>query len=212
MRPRKCAVLCSPVTDALPRHVHLRGRVDDVGSASSSHAPRVHQLARNGDRRCGRRLMTYAVGHVCARVHLQPVLAAVDGLQRCVGSWPGGPSKTILPPGHADDAVGEALRQLDVVHVDDHRDAALAGDVGEQLHDLDRGLRVERRRRLVGEQQRRLLHHGARDARRAGAGRRTANPRAGGRNPTSRPRRAARTRARCPPAENLRRHARHAET
>ena len=56
------------------------------------------------------------------------------------------------------------LRELDVVHVDEHRNAARARDVGQQLHDLDRRLRIERRRRLVGEQQLRLLHHRARDA------------------------------------------------
>ena len=37
-------------------------------------------------------------------------------------------------------------------------------DVGEELHDLDRGLGIERRRGLVGEQQLGLLHDGARDA------------------------------------------------
>ena len=37
-------------------------------------------------------------------------------------------------------------------------------DRDQQLHDLDRGLRVERRRRLVGEQELRLLHDRARDA------------------------------------------------
>ena len=40
----------------------------------------------------------------------------------------------------------------------------VAPDVGQQLHDLDRRLGIERGRGLVGEQQLRLLHHGARDA------------------------------------------------
>jgi hypothetical protein len=76
----------------------------------------------------------------------------------------GGPSKITLPPGHADDALGKAAGQIDVVHVHDHRDAVLAAQVAHQRHDLHRGARVQRRGGLVGQQQRRLLHQRARDA------------------------------------------------
>ena len=65
---------------------------------------------------------------------------------------------------HADDAVGEAAREIHIVHVDDHRNVALAGAARDQLHDLDRGLGVERRGRLVGEHEVGLLHQRARDA------------------------------------------------
>ena len=64
----------------------------------------------------------------------------------------------------ADDAVGEAAGELHIVHVDDHWDAALAGAPRDQLHDLDRGLGIERGGRLVGENEVRLLHQRARDA------------------------------------------------
>src|SRR5436190_367230 len=60
-------------------------------------------------------------------------------------------------------AIRKAFGELDVVHVDDDRNLAIASDVGEELHDFDGGLRVERGGRLVGEQHRRLLHHRARD-------------------------------------------------
>ena len=62
------------------------------------------------------------------------------------------------------DAVGEAARQFDVVNVDDHRNVALAGAARDQFHDLDRGLRIERGGRLVGEHQVGLLHQSAGDA------------------------------------------------
>ena len=48
--------------------------------------------------------------------------------------------------------------------VDDHRNVALAGAARDQLHDLDRGLRIERGGRLVGEHEIGLLHQRARDA------------------------------------------------
>ena len=52
----------------------------------------------------------------------------------------------------------------DVVDVDDHRDVALRGAARDQLHDLDRGLGIERRGGLVGEHEVGLLHQRARDA------------------------------------------------
>ena len=65
---------------------------------------------------------------------------------------------------HADDAVGEAAGQIHIVDVDDHGNVALAGAARDQLHDLDRGLRIERRGGLVGKHEVRLLHQRARNA------------------------------------------------
>src|SRR6185312_4448591 len=64
---------------------------------------------------------------------------------------------------HADNPVGVAFRKLDVVDVDDYRNAARCRLLGHQLHDLHRSFRIERGGRLVGEQQIRLLHQRARD-------------------------------------------------
>src|SRR5262245_66548554 len=65
---------------------------------------------------------------------------------------------------HADDPIGVAAGELDVVNVDQRRNAAGASAPRDQLHDLDRGLGIERGGWLVSEQQIRLLHQRARNA------------------------------------------------
>jgi hypothetical protein len=50
------------------------------------------------------------------------------------------------------------------VDVDDHRNVAFARALGDQFHNLDRGLGIERGGRLVGEDQIGVLHQGAGDA------------------------------------------------
>src|SRR5262249_44117960 len=84
-----------------------------------------------------------------ARRSLEPPLAAVDLQEVCLRQRLRRAVEDDLALAHADDAVGEAARQLDVVHVDDDRDIALAGGDSDQLYDLDRGLRIERGCRLV---------------------------------------------------------------
>src|SRR5215203_6737243 len=59
---------------------------------------------------------------------------------------------------------GETARQIDIVNVDDDRDVALARELRHQLHDLDRGLRIEGRGRLVGQEDVGLLHDRPADA------------------------------------------------
>ena len=50
------------------------------------------------------------------------------------------------------------------MHVDHHRDAIGATHFTDEFHDLDRGLGVQGRRRLVGQQELGLLHEGAGNA------------------------------------------------
>ena len=65
--------------------------------------------------------------------------------------------------GHADHPLTKPFRQFHVMNVDDHGNVALASEVGHQFHDFHRGLRIERGGRLVGQQDLRMLHHGAGD-------------------------------------------------
>ena len=51
MRPRKCAVLCEPGADALPRRIHLRAGVDDV---EREQQPRAARATRCAERVVGR--------------------------------------------------------------------------------------------------------------------------------------------------------------
>ena len=74
------------------------------------------------------------------------------------------------------------LREFHVVDVDDAPGCARAGELAHQLHDLDRGLRIERRGRLVGQQQVRAAASPRGRCRRAGAGRPRARRRAGWRS------------------------------
>ncbi|MNI49544.1 hypothetical protein D3C73_1041580 [compost metagenome] len=68
-----------------------------------------------------------------------------------------------MAAGHADDARGVAARQFHVVDVDDDGNAGGAALIGQQLHDFNRGLGVQRRGGLVGQQQLGTLHQGAGD-------------------------------------------------
>ena len=97
---------------------------------------------------------------VCASP-LEPAFAAVDLQQVFVLQCPRRAVEHDFSFRHADDAIGEAPGQIDVMDVDDDRDVALSGAAGDQLHDLDRGLGVERRRRLVRQDEIRLLHQRA---------------------------------------------------
>src|SRR5262245_57692740 len=65
---------------------------------------------------------------------------------------------------HADDAISEAASQIDIVEVDDDRNISLPRAAGDQLHNLDRGLGIERGRRLVGQDEVGFLHQRARNA------------------------------------------------
>src|SRR5438552_1188092 len=125
-------------------------------AASASQPTRAHVRDRNG--------RAVAAGVITAGASLEPVLSSVDRLERSVRQISGRAIENHAAGRHADDAIGKAFRELDVVHIDDDRNVSIAGDVGEQLHDFDRGLRVERGGWLVGEQHRGLLHHRARDA------------------------------------------------
>src|SRR5438132_572565 len=125
-------------------------------AASASQPTRAHVRDRNG--------RVVAAGVITAGASLEPVLSSVDRLERSVRQISGRAIENHAAGRHADDAIGKAFRELDVVHIDDDRNVSIAGDVGEQLHDFDRGLRVERGGWLVGEQHRGLLHHRARDA------------------------------------------------
>src|SRR5581483_3127375 len=60
-------------------------------------------------------------------------------------------------------ALPELTHELQVVRGDDHRDAHFL-KAFEQLHHLDREVRVEITRRFIRDEQRRLAYHCARDA------------------------------------------------
>src|SRR4051812_40614279 len=72
-------------------------------------------------------------------VSVQPILAAVDGLQYVVGQRSRWAVEHPPAPAHADDALRETARKLHVVHVHDDGNALPAPpplrDVGEELHD-----------------------------------------------------------------------------
>src|SRR5215218_8222176 len=75
----------------------------------------------------------------------QPVFAAVYRRQLRVAE-PGG--HTVVDDaatGHADDAIGKAPREFNVVHVDDDRNAFGSTEFAHEGHDFDRGLGIERR-------------------------------------------------------------------
>ena len=63
---------------------------------------------------------------------------------------------------HLRDTVGETEDAVVMGHDDD---AALgrAGKIADKLHDVGAGILIERRGRLIADQQRRLMHEGARD-------------------------------------------------
>src|SRR5215213_5677268 len=61
-----------------------------------------------------------------------------------------------------DDAVGVG-RDVRLVRDEDERDASLAVEALEDVHHLDRGARVERARRLVGEDELRVVDERARN-------------------------------------------------
>ena len=61
-----------------------------------------------------------------------------------------------------DGAAAHVPHQFAVVRGDEHRRAA-GVDVAEQVHDLERQIRVEVARRLVGQDERRLVDERARD-------------------------------------------------
>src|SRR3954447_9460777 len=95
---------------------------------------------------------------------LQPSFAAVDLQEMCILQRLRRTIEHDLALGHADDAVGEAPGQIYIVDVDDRGDAALTGAARDQLHDLDRGLGIERRGGFVREHELRLLHQRTRNA------------------------------------------------
>ena len=66
--------------------------------------------------------------------------------------------------GHADDARRVTPRKLDIVDVDDDGDRPLTRDLLQDLHDLDRRLRIEGGGGLIGQNDIGLLHDGTRDA------------------------------------------------
>src|SRR2546425_1276720 len=70
----------------------------------------------------------------------EPVLATVDLLEVLLGDAQRRAVVHHPASGHADDAVREAPRQLDVVDIDDHREAVRLRQGLHQAHDLDRSL------------------------------------------------------------------------
>ena len=116
---------------------------------------------------------------------LQPAFAAVDRRQlRVRRDSAATPSNTTLAAATCRRCDRRsALRSSTSCMLTTHRDRARSRPiVGEQLHDLDRGLRVERGSRLVGEQQPRAAASPRARCRRAGAGRRKASRRGCARN------------------------------
>src|SRR4051794_26535611 len=65
---------------------------------------------------------------------------------------------------HSDDAIRETPGKPDVVNVDDPRDVTFAGTSGDQLHDLNGGLGIERGGGLIRKQEVGFLHQRACDA------------------------------------------------
>ena len=100
-----------------------------------------------------------------ARSLIPAILRRHRSASRCASSSArGGPSNTISPFDMPTmrSAKRRASSTLWMLTID--RDVALAGALRDQLHDLDRGFRIERGGRLVGEHQIGLLHQRARDA------------------------------------------------
>src|SRR5438067_3683804 len=113
---------------------------------SATAAMRGHALRRNGSSRiAGEALM----GGTDDANSMQPVLAAVDLFQHRVVEAIGRAVEHDASRSHPDYAVRKPLRELDVVHVDEHWNPARARDAGQELHDLDRSIGIERRRGLV---------------------------------------------------------------
>ena len=96
---------------------------------------------------------------------------------------------------HVDDAVGGAS-DARVVGDDDHRLPALPVEAPEEGHDLGRSGRVEVAGRLVGQQQRRLVHEGSRERDPLLLAARELHRPVAGPSPRAPPRRAPRRRAR----------------
>ena len=141
--------------EARPGDVEDLARIDDISASTMSAPIRAGQFGGNATRRA-------AAGDVTLiRAILRRRRSRADA-ESC--SCFGGPSNTISPfdmpmMRSAKRRPSSTLWMLTI-----SRDVALAGALGDQLHDLDRGLRIERRGRLVGEDQIRLLHQRARDA------------------------------------------------
>src|SRR6266511_2318752 len=95
---------------------------------------------------------------------LEPALAPVNLQQAGVFQRLRRAVEHDLPLRHADDTIGKAPSQIDVVDIDDHRNISLAGAARDQFHDLDRSLGVERRRRLVRQQEVGVLRQRPRNA------------------------------------------------
>jgi hypothetical protein len=93
-----------------------------------------------------------------------PVLLAVDLGEDLGGQVVGAAVEHHAAGLQADDAAHELLGQRDVVNVNDRRQAAFVADLHDEPHDLPRGLRIERGRRLVDQQQVGVLLQGAGDA------------------------------------------------
>src|SRR3546814_15219078 len=77
----------------------------------------------------------------------------------------GGAVENQAAEAHAYDAACELLGFGDIMNIDQHRQLELVGQLLKQLHNLARCDRVERSRGPVGQQNLRLLHKRAYDAR-----------------------------------------------
>src|SRR5690625_4488817 len=93
-----------------------------------------------------------------------PGLAVVDRVKSGVIQFGRYAVEDDVAVAQAHDAVGVGAGLVDVVDVDDHRQAQPGGDVAQQVHDLFAGARVKRRRRFVRQQDLGILHQGADDA------------------------------------------------
>ena len=139
---------------------------DGAGRATSATgAGRLVATARPDAWRAGRRAEPRHRGEQLARV------VRLRARRRCRST---GPSSTIRPCAHDDDAVGHLGDDAHVVGDEDDRRAELALQVADQLEDLRLHGDVERGRRLVGDQHLRAARPAPWRSSRAGACRRRA--------------------------------------
>ena len=157
MRARKRAPLSSPAAKRSHVKSELRSTRRRRRAASSSPAERGRASSARSRRRAG----AADCGAAFSRSQL---LAAVDALQIASVSPPAGRRTRCAPPvmptmRSAKRRASSTSCMLTITGMP--RSPASSR---QQLHDLDRGLRIERRGRLVGEQDVGLLHDRARDA------------------------------------------------